>query len=62
MGSISSTGRGKFEGRATHCKVYRLSAMSCAKMADPIETPFGICNRMGPGSQGCTLVLPGEYY
>ena len=35
--------------RADRCKVYRLSAASCAKTAEPIEMPFGInWTRVGP--------------
>jgi len=37
------------EERADSCKVYRLSAVSCAKTAEPIEMPFGInWTRVGP--------------
>jgi len=38
--------------------------MSCAKMAEPIEMPFGIWTRVGPrkhvlgGTIGCTLGQP----
>jgi len=28
--------------------VYELSAVSCAKMAEPIEVQFGMWTRMGP--------------
>ena len=34
--------------RVDHCKVYQLSAVSSAKMAEPIEIPFGIWTRVGP--------------
>jgi len=34
-------------GRASHCKVYRQSAVICAKTAEPIEMPFGLRARMG---------------
>ena len=35
-------GSGNFEGeRAAHCKVYEHFAVICAKMAEPIEMPFG---------------------
>jgi len=41
--------RGNFEGKgAAHCKVPGLSAMSCAKMAESIEMPFGMWTRVGP--------------
>jgi len=35
-------------GRAARCKVYRLSAVNCTKVAEPIEMPFGIWTRVGP--------------
>ena len=38
-------GRGK---DAAHCKVQGHSAVSYAKMAEPIEMPFGICTLVGP--------------
>jgi len=44
-------GRGNFErGKVAHCKckVWGRSAMSCAKMAEPIEMPFGLRTWMGP--------------
>ena len=31
----------------SHCKVYGDSAVICAKMAEPIEMPFGFWARMG---------------
>jgi len=44
-------GSGNFEGeRAAHCKVYEHFAVSCAKMAEPIEMPFGFGTRVGPGN------------
>jgi len=33
--------------RGTHCKVWGLSAVSCAKTAEPINLPFGLWTRMG---------------
>jgi len=33
---------------ASHCKVQELSAISCAKMAKPIEMQFGMLRRVGP--------------
>jgi len=36
-------GMGNFEGEgASHCNVQGHSAVICAKMAEPIEMPFGI--------------------
>jgi len=43
-------GRGNYEagkGRP-FCKVQGLSAVSCAKTAEPIEMPFGTWARVGP--------------
>jgi len=41
-------GRRNFEREgASHCKVYGHSAVICAKTAEPIEMPFGLCARMG---------------
>jgi len=37
--------------RVTHGKVQGHSAVSCAKMAEPIEMPFGLRARMGPGNR-----------
>jgi len=34
-------------GRAAHYKVKGLSALSCAKTAEPIDVPFGMWTRMG---------------
>jgi len=34
--------------RVADYKVTRLSAVSCAKTAEPIEMPFGLWTRMGP--------------
>jgi len=41
-------GRGNFDGgnRQTVVK-YRLAAVICAKMTEPIELPFGLWTRMG---------------
>jgi len=36
---------------ASRCKVSRHSAVTCAKTAEPIEMPFGLWARMGPGSR-----------
>jgi len=33
-----------------HCKVQGLSAVSCAKTAEPIEMQFGMLSRVGPGN------------
>ena len=33
--------------RGTHSKVQELSAVSCAKTAELIEVPFGLCIRVG---------------
>ena len=33
-----------------HCKVYGLSAVSCKKMAVPIEIQFGMLNWVCPGN------------
>jgi len=33
--------------RVAHCKVLRLSAVSCAKTAELIDLPFGLWNRVG---------------
>ena len=42
-------GRGNFEGGKGHPVVkYRDTAVPCAKMAEPIEMPFGFYARMGP--------------
>ena len=48
----SLMGRGNFEG-ASHCKVYRHSAVISAKTAEPIEVPFGLWAAMGP--RNCLL-------
>jgi len=34
--------------RCAHCKVQGLTAVSCAKTAEPTEMPFGMWNRVGP--------------
>jgi len=31
-----------------YCKVQGLSAVNCAKTAEPIEMPFGVWNRVAP--------------
>ena len=33
---------------ASHCKLHGLFAVSCAKMAEPIQTPFGMWTEVGP--------------
>ena len=49
MGVQIPHGNGNFEeGRAAYCKVYGHSAVSCAKMAEPIEMPFGFRTGVGP--------------
>jgi len=41
-------GKGQFWGeRVARCKVLRLSAMSCAEKAEPIDLPFGLWTRAG---------------
>jgi len=41
--------KGNFRGKgSTHCKIQGPSATSCAKMAEMIEMPFGVCTRVGP--------------
>jgi len=53
---------GSFEERNGRPIVkYRLSAISCAKTAEPIEMPFGMWTQVGPRKDGVTLVQPGEY-
>jgi len=37
----------RWEG-AANCKVYGLSAVSCAKTAEPIKMPFRMWTRVGP--------------
>ena len=59
--------RGNFSGGkgAAHCKIQQLSAISCAKTAEPIEMPFGIWTPVGPRKHvlgGVTLAQPGEYH
>jgi len=48
--SRSPMGRNNFEVRGTHCKVWRLSAMSYTKTAEPINLPFGLWTQVGGGS------------
>jgi len=45
-------GNGNFEGRegASHCKVHGPSVVVYAEMAEPIEIPFGLRTRVGPGN------------
>jgi len=40
-------GTGNFGERGAHCKVQELSAVSCAKTAEPIDLPFGLWIRVG---------------
>ena len=48
-GFRSPMGRDNFKGGgAVCCKVQWLSAVSCAKTAEPIEMPFGIWIQVGP--------------
>jgi len=48
----SPTRTGNFEGQmAARCKVQGLSAVSCAKTAEPIEMQFEILSRACPGNQ-----------
>ena len=48
-GSPTPSCKSNFEGEGVaHCKVYRLSAVSCAKMAKPITMPFEIWAWVGP--------------
>jgi len=44
---------------AVHAR--RHSAVSCAKMVEPIEMPFGLWHRVGRSKHGVTLAPPGEY-
>jgi len=46
MGSISSHASGQFLGEMTCPGMPDDTAVSCAKMAEPIEMPFGGC-RLG---------------
>jgi len=42
MGPDYPMHNGNFEGeRAAHCEVFGCSAMSCEKMAEPIDMPLG---------------------
>jgi len=68
--------RGNFGESVAHCKVYGLSAVSCAETAEPIDLPFGLWTLVGrrkhkfnrirqvapnvPFHVG-TLAPPGEY-
>jgi len=36
--------------RGARCEVYGLSAVSCAKTAEPIDLPFGLWSRWAEGS------------
>jgi len=46
-GPDSPMGRGNFEGKGAHCKVWGHSAVICANTAELIEMPFGLWARMG---------------
>jgi len=51
--------------RAARCKVQQLSAVSCARTAEPIEIPFGFVLRWAKETYiawGCTLAQPGKYH
>jgi len=57
-----------FGKRGAHCEVYGLRAVSCAKMAEPIDLPFGLWTRVGPRSTSSVVfarwrqcALMGEY-
>jgi len=39
-----------FKGKDMSGDVRKLSALSCAKMAEPIEMPFGLWTRVAQGS------------
>jgi len=45
IGSGNHRQSGNFEG---YCEVWRLSAISCAKMAEPIELSFEMWTQVGP--------------
>jgi len=48
-GSDALMERSDFKGEgATRCELHRLSAVSCAKTAEPIDMPFGFCTPVGP--------------
>jgi len=53
-------------GTAVRCKVWGWAAMSCTKIAESIEMPFGIWTLVGPTEHvirwGCTLLPSGEYH
>jgi len=55
-GDPDPQGKGNFEGGgegAAHCKVYKHSAVSCAKMSKPIKMPFGLTILVGPRNHAC---------
>jgi len=68
-------GRDNFGERVAHCKVWGLSVVSCAEMAEPIDLLFGLWTRVGQRkhmfnrihqvASMCphwgTFALPGEY-
>jgi len=43
-----SLAKGQFWGKVMPWHARRHSAMSCAKIAEPIEMPFGLWIRVGP--------------
>ena len=50
-GSRSPMRTVNFEGvKVAHCRVLGHTAVSCAKMAEPFEMPFGLWTRMAQGS------------
>jgi len=49
-GPNSRMGIGYFGENGGHCKVQGLSAVSCAKTADPIEMRFGMISRVERGT------------
>jgi len=52
--------RGNFMERSAHCKVKRLSAVSCTK-AEPIKMQFEMWTRMGSRKHLLDGVQPDEY-
>ena len=58
-GPDSSMGRDNFEGETgAHCKVWGLSAVTCAKTAELIDLSFGLWTREAKGSTS-SIVFPG---
>ena len=52
MGVQISRGRGNFGGKGAHCEVQGHSVVTCAKTAELIEMPFGLCARSGSRNHG----------